>query len=315
MNAKRANLLFLSTIILELIIVVLQLIFYDFFKNMSTILSLLMSQLIIFVPAVAFLIATKTKTSEFILHEKLYISTYFGVILYTFLCMPLIICVNAISLLFVDNEVTNMMEQLQGTAPVLVILMVGVIGPMSEEFVFRGVLYHGYKKSGRVIGGMLLSAFLFGLTHMNFNQMSYAMVVGVLAALLVECTGSIKASMLFHMLINLSNVVPFYLFPNYYANSDEKLQNQLKLSGMTYREMLYMSISVYMVIAAICIVCAIGLLYAMTAKQKRSAHMQEIWQNRKNKNRQSIWSIPLVIAVSVCLFFMSVLAILEHFTS
>lgn len=314
MNAKKANLLFFSTVLLELLIVVLELFFHDFFANMSTILSLLMSQLIILIPTMAFLFATRTKVTELILHEKLYVGTYFGVMLYTFLCMPLIICVNAISLLFVDNAVNNMMDELMGTAPILVILMVGVIGPISEEFVFRGVLYHSYKKSGRIIGGMLMSAFLFGLTHMNFNQMSYAIVVGVLAALLVECTGSIQASMLFHMLINLSNVLPIYLFKDYYANSEERLNDQLLTSGVTYHEMLYMAISVYMVIAAVCIVCAFGVLYAMTAKQNRGAHMHQIWMNRKNKIRQSVWSVPLVVAVSICFSFMVFITILEHIT-
>ena len=54
---------------------------------------------------------------------------------------------------------------------------------------------------------MLLSALLFGLTHLNFNQMSYAVLVGIVSVLLLEGSGSIFYSMLFHICINTTNVV------------------------------------------------------------------------------------------------------------
>ena len=53
---------------------------------------------------------------------------------------------------------------------------------------------------------MKLSALIFGLLHLNFNQMPYAVYLGIVFALMVEATGSIYTSMLMHFLLNGFNV-------------------------------------------------------------------------------------------------------------
>ena len=189
MNARKVNWLFTSIIGMNILLVVLVVLFG---QNVSVgvIASLLLSQGMVFIPTALFLLGTKTKLTDLIAWEKPKVSLSIMVILFTFLCMPLVITVNAISMLFVENEITNLVPLLQGVPGWQIVLVIGLVGPFSEEFVFRGVIYHGYRRSGRVITAMVLSAVLFGLMHLNFNQMSYAVLVGVIAVLLIEGTGS-----------------------------------------------------------------------------------------------------------------------------
>ena len=190
MNAKKTNWLFTSIIALNVLVVILAAVSPDGL-SLGVIPALLLSQLMIFGPAVLFLLFTRTKPSDLIQMAKPKWSLSLLVVLITFLIMPLITAVNALSMLFVENEVTNMQALFLEAPGWLLLLVVGFVGPFSEEAVFRGVIYHGYRRSGRLVAAMILSSVLFGLMHLNFNQMSYAIVVGVIGVLLIEGTGSI----------------------------------------------------------------------------------------------------------------------------
>ena len=205
MNPKKVNWLFLTTLLVEAAVMAFMYLCSDI--SLGIIESLLLSQLIVLVPAVLFLFGTKTDPGRLIAHNRPKFTTALLVVVFTFLCMPAIIAVNAFSMLFVDNEVAGLQSYMLSVPWWQILLMVGIIGPVSEEFVFRGVIYHGYKTSQRFVGSMLLSALLFGLTHLNFNQMSYAVLVGIVSVLLLEGSGSIFYSMLFHICINTTNVV------------------------------------------------------------------------------------------------------------
>lgn len=303
MNQKKANWLFLSTLMAEAVLMAVLIFCGDVFK-MGVLMSLFVSQLVILVPAILFLIGTRTNPFSLIQTKRIKISTALIVVVITFLCMPAIVTVNAISMLFVENTVNELSQSLISLPALAVIFMVGIFGPISEEFVFRGVIYHSYRRVGRVIGGMLLSAFLFGITHLNFNQMSYAVLVGVIGVILVECTGSILSSMIFHMVINLTNTIPMFLFPDQFAGSAEEAEAELAAMGMTYQEALYVSIGVYAVIAAIGIVLAVCLFHVIAEKEDRLEHIKTIWNTRKEGPREKLWTIPLIVSVVLCFAYM-----------
>lgn len=303
MNPKKVNWLFLSTLCFEAIVTIV-LIFCAGKISINVVESLIVSQLILFVPAVLFLMGTRTNPVTFIRFRRLKVSTLVMVAVFTFLCMPLILLVNMISMMFVDNVVNDMMELIVTVPPALAIFLVGVLGPLNEEFVFRGVIYHGYQKSGRVIASIFMSALLFGLTHLNFNQMSYAFVVGIIGVLLVECTGSIISTMLFHMIINLCNIVPVFLAPDAFKDADKTLEMQLSQMHMTYKEYMSVEIAIYSVIALITTSLAICLLYAITQRENRTEYVRELFSKKEQDTKQSIISVPLVISIIICLAFM-----------
>ena len=269
--------------------------------------SLLLSQLIVLVPAVLFLFGTKTDPGRLIAHNRPKFTTALLVVVFTFLCMPAIIAVNAFSMLFVDNEVAGIQSYMLSVPWWQILLMVGIIGPVSEEFVFRGVIYHGYKTSQRFVGSMLLSALLFGLTHLNFNQMSYAVLVGIVSVLLLEGSGSIFYSMLFHICINTTNVVQMLVqkAQGTIMSQEESMAYIERTMQMPYKQALAVSVSVYAVIAAGATALAGCLLYLIVKKENRVQHMQQLLHGNTGEKRTKLISVPLVISVVLCLLYMT----------
>lgn len=305
MNPKKVNWLFLTTLLVEAAVMAFMYLCSDI--SLGIIESLLLSQLIVLVPAVLFLFGTRTDPGRLIAHNRPKFTTALLVVVFTFLCMPVIIAVNAFSMLFVDNEVAGLQSYMLSVPWWQILLMVGIIGPVSEEFVFRGVIYHGYKTSQRFVGSMLLSALLFGLTHLNFNQMSYAVLVGIVSVLLLEGSGSIFYSMLFHICINTTNVVQMLVqkAQGTIMSQEESMAYIERTMQMPYKQALAVSVSVYAVIAAGAAALAGCLLYLIVKKENRVQHMQQLLHGNTGEKRTKLISVPLVISVVLCLLYMT----------
>lgn len=305
MNPKKVNWLFLTTLLVEAAVMAFMYLCSDI--SLGIIESLLLSQLIVLVPTALFLFGTRTDPGRLIAHNRPKFTTALLVVVFTFLCMPAIIAVNAFSMLFVDNEVAGLQSYMLSVPWWQILLMVGIIGPVSEEFVFRGVIYHGYKTSQRFVGSMLLSALLFGLTHLNFNQMSYAVLVGIVSVLLLEGSGSIFYSMLFHICINTTNVVQMLVqkAQGTIMSQEESMAYIERTMQMPYKQALAVSVSVYAVIAAGAAALAGCLLYLIVKKENRVQHMQQLLHGNTEEKRTKLISVPLVISVVLCLLYMT----------
>ena len=305
MNPKKVNWLFLTTLLVEAAVMAFMYLCSDI--SLGIIESLLLSQLIVLVPAVLFLLGTRTDPGRLIAHNRPKFTTTLLVVVFTFLCMPAIIAVNAFSMLFVDNEVAGLQSYMLSVPWWQILLMVGIIGPVSEEFVFRGVIYHGYKTSQRFVGSMLLSALLFGLTHLNFNQMSYAVLVGVVSVLLLEGSGSIFYSMLFHICINTTNVVQMLVqkAQGSIMSQEESMAYIEQTMHMPYKQALAVSVSVYAVIAAGAAALAGCLFYLIVKKENRVQHMQQLLHGNTGEKKTKLISVPLIISVVLCLLYMT----------
>ena len=308
MSKKAVNWLFLVFLLAEIGITLLILLTGIRF---SIIFALILNQLIFLIPALIFLIITKTKISEMVPHKRLHPVTPLLCIIFTGLCMPLITVVNMISQLFVENEVTQLASRMLDIPGWLMILVIGLFGPVNEEFLFRGTFYGSYRKTGRILAAMFLSAFLFGLIHLNFNQMSYAIVVGILAVLLVEATGSIVSSMIFHVTINTENVILMLLQRNTIASGggDPRAMVEELLPGMSYTEFMMIAICFYGMVAIITTILAVLLAVGISYIEKRNVEFFSIFKLQKKTEggkRETLWSIPLGIAVVFSFIYMIV---------
>lgn len=90
-----------------------------------------------------------------------------------------------------------------------------LIPPVCEELLFRRLMLDRLRPLGDV-SAVYLSALAFALYHNNLYQMLYAFVLGVFFAMLVLLTGSIRDTILLHMVVNgatvFGNRVPFPWF-------------------------------------------------------------------------------------------------------
>lgn len=87
---------------------------------------------------------------------------------------------------------------------VTVLLMVitsGMVAPLAEELVFRGLLFNLWRRQWGLVPGILLSSVLFGLFHIQFAAM--ATVAGIFFSLAYLKFGSLWPGTLLHGLWNL----------------------------------------------------------------------------------------------------------------
>lgn len=302
MNSRKVNWLYLAIILFDFLVIALLNVVYYYSGGrvqINIVLNLLISQLMLVVPTFICSLSSRSSLNELLGYHRIRISSVFMIILYTFLCMPLMTAINAISMLFVDNAVNSVSgEILQMPFPIMLFMM-GMFGPFCEEFVFRGMIYRGQKNSGSVFRAIVLSSLLFGLMHMNFNQAAYAFAIGVMFALLIEATGSLWASTIAHMVVNMQQVCLMYIV--------EKLSPGTYTGGMVdeiaTKEMLLMAIGPYLLAAVVCTALAVCVLVWIAGNENRTEHLRSIWAKRKEKSEKMV-TLPLIIGIVLSVGYM-----------
>ena len=263
--------------------------------------SLIISQSVVLVPALLYCWKRKVSVKELIPHRKIRFSTGVLVVVTTYLMYPLMIVLNAVTLLFTDSAVAGMQSGLLDINFLVATLLIAVVPACVEEFVFRGVLFQTYRKK-RVFSAIILSGFLFGCMHMNLNQFAYAFFMGIYAAFLVEATGSIFSSILAHFTLNFTGVMLSGILKILYKGDEmspvlEQTGNFLQNDRM-YVFMMLIGILVWFVIAVGTTVGAVAIYIHICKKNGRWEHMKTIF--RKEKEERMI-TIPLILAVTVAI--------------
>jgi membrane protease YdiL (CAAX protease family) len=88
----------------------------------------------------------------------------------------------------------------------LMLLGVGIVSPLAEELLFRGVLYPTLRKRLPALPSMLLSAAAFSAAHLHHLR-AQTFLLGLVSAILVEYTGSVVPAVLAHIGVNASFVL------------------------------------------------------------------------------------------------------------
>lgn len=102
------------------------------------------------------------------------------------------------------SEKYEVVETIQYSVPIwLGILLYGVVSPLVEEMVFRGVVYNRIKRFYDVPKAVVCSALLFGMFHGNLPQFLYGTAMGVMIALCYEHLNCFAAPVLVHMSANI----------------------------------------------------------------------------------------------------------------
>ena len=84
------------------------------------------------------------------------------------------------------------------------ILYTGILVPILEELIFRGLVFKVLRKWIPFLWAMLISAILFGVYHGNLVQFVYAGLCGLFLAYLYEKYDSILAPIWSHMIMNIA---------------------------------------------------------------------------------------------------------------
>lgn len=86
------------------------------------------------------------------------------------------------------------------------ITAVGIVMPLVEEIVFRGLIYRRMKDYMKATMAMILSSLIFGIYHGNFIQAAYGFVMGLLMVFVFEKYQTLAAPVICHISSNLVTI-------------------------------------------------------------------------------------------------------------
>lgn len=157
----------------------------------------------------------------------------------------------------IHSNIANPVENLITTSDLwLNLLLISIIGPIFEEFIFRKILVDRTIKYG-VRVSIIMSATLFALIHGNLNQFFYAFLMGGFFAYVYIKTGKITYTIILHIFINLmGSVVSQFV---------EASANALIHGAFTSTDMAIVSISAIITVTAL----FIGLLSLLQYKKSK----------------------------------------------
>ena len=89
-----------------------------------------------------------------------------------------------------------------------------VVAPVTEEFLFRGLILHGFLRNYSRRKALLVSALLFALFHLNPWQFAVAFVMGVVLGWWLIEAGSLLPCLFGHALANSFPILLWRVGPN-----------------------------------------------------------------------------------------------------
>ena len=102
-------------------------------------------------------------------------------------------------------------QSIYGASVFIQLSGVAFLAPVAEELVYRGMLYRRMRNMLPVWISILGSAIIFGVNHGNLVQFIFAFITGAVMAYLYEIYHSLKASVLFHVVLNMTSLICTWL--------------------------------------------------------------------------------------------------------
>lgn len=287
--------------------------------------SILITQGYLLICAILFMVITKKRFTVDLQLKKYKLSTFFLSFVVLLTASPMATVLNLISQFFAKNNTGLAILQVSEQLPVwLGVIVVGCLPGFIEETLYRGIMYQAFRRRS-ILTGIIISAVSFGVMHMNFNQMLYAIYLGVIFALLLEATGSLGSTMILHMVFNGMNTLYLYVLPvllkfmSGYSQDVAKMyldeQGNVDMSGIfnttPSNAQLFASLALYLPMAVGGLVLTILLLKAIAKINGRNFSLKYMMGD--------IRITSVVRPVTVCLvlgwIFCIVNAVMELFVS
>lgn len=223
---------------------------------------------------------------------------------------PVLTFVNLVSQLLTKYVAAgNIIGSLDKYPFIVSFLVIAVLPAVTEELVYRGMLYGGYRKRSALMGA-LMSGLVFGMMHGNINQFAYAFVMGFVFALVTEVTGSIVSSMLMHLIVNGSSVLIVYA-ARWLGNSSSGFSEMLEQAEQETEQLTWSSIGPFACMALIGGLVAYRLFWVLAARCRREEELRaEIAAKGKGRALRDLITTPLVVVLAV-LFALIVLVEVE----
>ncbi|MCL1904360.1 MAG: CPBP family intramembrane metalloprotease [Oscillospiraceae bacterium] len=167
-----------------------------------------------------------------------------------------------------------------------------------EEFFCRGIILNALKPYGNGFA-IIISGFLFGIMHGNFQQFFYAFVLGIVFAYITLQTGSILASTILHASFNsIAGIIMLFI-------STQTIQNYLFSKSQSVHEDSTMLLAVFGMFIAL----LFGLIITGIALAVRTITRIKVYKTDNLFTEISWRRKTLIFFTSVTGFAMMILAV------
>jgi membrane protease YdiL (CAAX protease family) len=267
--------------------------------------SYLLSQAIVLLPALIYVAIHKINIIACMPYRRLRISDGLLSLLFGYALVPTMLFVSNLTSLFSTNYVQDSVQELIAYPFVVQLLIIAVLPACVEEFVFRGLIYHSYRKNG-ILGAAVLSGLVFGLMHLNINQLSYALLMGIVFALLVEATGSMYSSMLAHFAANSYSIIMMQLVSMTSGGSELLEQSaQAAESSMNSVPVIIAQVVMLGLVAAGFLGIAYLLFKKIAVRNGRWEYLKEqLHKGFKPQNGERFLTPPLIATIAAAVVYM-----------
>ena len=140
--------------------------------------------------------------------EKTPVRKYWPIILFGVILSVGVTCLSAmVQAALYDEQYQETAEIMYSASFPMQLLVMGLVMPLAEELMFRGVLFRRYQETRRFWSSALWSSLFFALTHTNNIQIVYAFFLALCLCYLYERFGSFKAPVVLHISANTASLI------------------------------------------------------------------------------------------------------------
>ena len=302
----KANMYFLIILIIEVLGPYALRPIYSFIGLTDTRLLLLLNHLILFlVPAIIYLIVTKSSFKETLRLNKLHWQDILLIILLGFIVQPVMTFFSLIAAFFFNNDVGSFVSEIAYTPYVLLLGLVALLPAITEEITIRGVVLSGYNNKNKYVAAAITGLF-FGILHLDPQQFLYATVLGFIFALVVRITNSIYASMIIHFIVNGTSVTLAKISKIISDSLPIATETtELTLKNISSEEKLLLLL-VYGVIAVIFSIFVFLIIYALEKINKKRAIEEGRILKEEEEIKERVINIPFILIIIVYIVVMAI---------
>lgn len=98
------------------------------------------------------------------------------------------------------------------------IIPTGIIGPILEEYIFRGIIFNKLKAFKTTKAAIIITTIIFSIMHFELSQIMYTLIVGFYLTYIYFKTNNINFPIIAHITINTTTILllPLILNTNIY---------------------------------------------------------------------------------------------------
>ena len=189
------------------------------------------------------------------------------------------------------------MESLTSTNSVLAPIVLVILAPIIEEFLYRKFLIDRLHVYGGKVA-VVTSAAMFALFHGNFSQVFYTFLMGLVWGYVYYKTGKVIYTIIMHMLVNLGgSVVSVYLINK--LNSFD-LSHMDMAALISYPEALFAMVGVFLYVLIIFGLAIAGLVCFIVGFKNRSYSQERLELPKEGRVATVCLNVGMILFLLGC---------------